>query len=108
MEKRIKRYLTYANEKTQSDLSSEEKAALGAAMLTQIMFFQNERLIHLLVTITFALSTVICFVCVVVTQNIFIAVFLLVLVCLLVPYIRHYFILENGVQKLYEYYDRLV
>ena len=29
------------------------------------------------------------------------------LLILLIPYIRHYYILENGVQKLYTYYDRL-
>ena len=28
-------------------------------------------------------------------------------IALLIPYIRHYYILENGVQKLYEYYDCL-
>ena len=26
---------------------------------------------------------------------------------LLIPYIRHYYILENGVQRLYEYYDQI-
>jgi hypothetical protein len=107
MEKRMKNYLSYIDEIIQSDLSAKEKSVLKAAMLTQIMFFQHERLIHLLVTLTFALATVICLASVVLTQSIIIAMFLLFLVCLLVPYIRHYFILENGVQKLYEYYDRL-
>ena len=32
---------------------------------------------------------------------------LILLLCLLIPYIRHYFLLENGVQRLYGIADRL-
>ena len=31
----------------------------------------------------------------------------LVILVLLVPYLRHYYLLENGTQRLYALYDRL-
>ncbi|MEI6579051.1 MAG: hypothetical protein WCN92_06250 [Eubacteriales bacterium] len=107
MEKRLKAYLILIDEQLQFNLSADEKKTLKENLLTQIMFFQHERLIHLIVTVTFAVLTVISFICVLLYENIVIAVFLLLLVALLVPYIRHNYILEKGVQKLYEYYDKL-
>ena len=35
------------------------------------------------------------------------AALMLLLLILLVPYIRHHYILENGTQTLYRYYDSL-
>ena len=57
--------------------------------LVQVGFFQHERLIHLIVTVTFALLE------------------MLAILILLIPYIRHYYILENEVQKMYGQYDRM-
>lgn len=72
-----------------------------------IGFFQHERLIHLLVLILVALLTFASFCLLLVTQFLpVIAVFVLFLV-LLVPYIFHYYKLENGVQQLYDLYERL-
>lgn len=107
MGKRMRNYLTQINRQLQSDLSDNDKKALKESLLTQIMFFQHERLIHLIVTVTFALSTVISLACIVITQSIIMSVFLLFLLLLLLPYIRHNYILEKGVQKMYEYYDIL-
>lgn len=76
-------------------------------LLTQIRFFQHERLIHLIVTVTFALLEIL---------SIFLTVFIelptaiflsLIILCLLIPYIRHYYLLENEVQKMYTYYDKI-
>lgn len=76
-------------------------------LLVQIEFFQHERLVHLLVTVLFALLTMIVFIQAVTAFSLWSGVLLLSLLVLLVPYIRHYYILENGTQKLYQYYDRL-
>lgn len=76
-------------------------------LLVQIGFFQHERLVHLLVTVLFALLTIIVFIQAVTAFSLWSGVLLLSLLVLLVPYIRHYYILENGTQKLYQYYDRL-
>ncbi|MBD5117212.1 MAG: hypothetical protein HDT48_06880 [Ruminococcaceae bacterium] len=67
-----------------------------------IGFFQHERLIHLIVTMTFALLTVISL-GLTVSEIYFLPLFVLFLV-LEVPYVFHYYKLENGVQKLQRLY----
>lgn len=76
-------------------------------LLIQIGFFQHERLVHLIVTVLFALLTIIVFVLAVTKFSLWSGMLLFFLLVLLLPYIRHYYILENGTQKLYQYYDRL-
>ena len=89
-------------------MSEQEKKQMLDDMLIQIGFFQHERLIHLIVTVTFALLTIIAIMgTLIVPQPALFALVLLLLV-LLIPYIRHYYILENGVQKLYRYYDKCI
>jgi len=105
--KRIKNYINEIGKLLQNELTEEEIKFLRENLLTQILFFQHERLIHLIVTVTFAAATVISLACIVITKSIIMSVFLLLLLSLLVPYIRHNYILEKGVQKLYEYYDLL-
>ncbi len=73
--------------------------------LTKIQFFQHERLIHLLVTLFYALIFLICL-----ALSIYIwtfAIVSLILICFLIPYILHYFFLENNVQYLYKQYDKM-
>jgi len=109
MEKRLKNYLLYFDGVLTglSELSPEEKKALKQEHLTQIAFFQHERLIHLIVTVTFALLEIISLgVTVLSTNPAFIALSVALLV-LLIPYIRHYYILENGVQRMYSQYDQI-
>lgn len=76
-------------------------------LLIQIGFFQHERLVHLIVTVLFALLTIIVFVLAVTQFSLWSGLLLFFLLVLLIPYIRHYYILENGTQKLYQYYDRM-
>ena len=74
----------------------------------QIAFFQHERLIHLIVTVLFAILTFAVFFILLVTPSTGLFILLLALLVLLVPYIMHYFLLENGVQKMYRQYDEIV
>lgn len=107
MERRIKAYAAYLAAICEGNYSEEEREDLCRKILVQIGFFQHERLIHLIVTITFALMAVGVFgICAIKPSIPFFGLELLILV-LLVPYIRHYFILENTVQKMYGYYDRI-
>lgn len=76
--------------------------------LIQIGFFQHERLIHLIVTVTFALMEIIAIVATVVSGYMWLFALDFVLMVLLVPYIRHYYILENEVQKMYAQYDKIL
>lgn len=76
--------------------------------LEQISFFQHERLIHLIVLALFTILTFIAFfVCITNFNYGYLALFIVLLI-LLIPYIKHYYLLENGVQKMYAQYDALV
>ena len=108
MEKRLKEYLAWMEELNPEGLSLQEKENLRREVLVQIQFFQHERFIHLIVTVTFAILTVMSVLGFVATAQIGLLVLTVMLLVLLVPYIRHYYILENGVQKLYQYYDNIV
>ncbi len=87
--------------------SEEELKVLKKQALTQISFFQHERLIHLIVTMTFAIMTMVILVAICMTSFMPLIALELLLLVLLIPYIRHYYILENGTQTLYRYYDSL-
>lgn len=76
--------------------------------LTQISFFQHERLIHLIVTVTFALLEMLAILLNVISDSLFALLLPVVILILLVPYIRHYYILENEVQRMYVQYDRML
>lgn len=76
--------------------------------LTQISFFQHERLIHLIVTVTIALLEMLAILLSVISDSLFALLLPVVILILLVPYIRHYYILENEVQRMYVQYDRML
>ena len=112
MEKRIKSYRRYMDnliEKLQQDgkLQDMDIEALKKEHLTQISFFCHERLVHLIVTIVFALLEMLSLMLVVLSAEIYPMLLTVVILILLVPYIRHYCILENEVQKMYGQYDKL-
>ena len=89
----------------------QNKSEVLSEMLVQIGFFQHERLIHLIVTVLFAFLTIFTAACSCFSNNLYYGILycLLCVLCLalLVPYIHHYYVLENGVQKLYEIYDSI-
>lgn len=76
--------------------------------LIKINFFMHERHMHFLVTMLFALMTLISFFYTI--SNFSFGLFLLTILflILLVPYIFHYYHLENGVQYMYKQYDELL
>jgi hypothetical protein len=92
-------------------VSKQNKEEILREMLVQIKFFQHERLIHLIVTVLFAFLTIFTIACSCFLNNpsYGIPFCLLSVLCLalLVSYIHHYYVLENGVQKLYEIYDEI-
>ncbi|MBQ9140778.1 MAG: hypothetical protein IJX63_03180 [Lachnospiraceae bacterium] len=108
MEKRLKDWLNRMENLKIEKLTEGERKKMAQELLVQIEFFQHERLVHLIVTITFALLTMMSVLGFLALVQPGILVLTILLIVLLVPYIRHYYILENGLQKLYTYYDRLV
>lgn len=95
--------------KSQSDgnLNRPALAAKISALRDRISFFQHERLIHLLVTILFAILTFGGICAFLITDMWYLLIIDFLFLVLLVPYVIHYFHLENGVQKLYGLYDDL-
>lgn len=81
-------------------------AELRSEMLVKIGFMQHERLVHLLVTILFALLMFMSLIAFFISENIGMLAAAALMLALLIPYISHYYFLENGVQKLYSLYDR--
>lgn len=108
MEKRLKEWLNRMEQLNIEEQSEEEYRKMAQELLVQIGFFQHERLVHLIVTITFALLTMMSVIGVLLLMQPGLLVLTILLLVLLVPYVRHYYILENGVQKLYTYYDMLI
>lgn len=106
MEKRIKNYRQHIDTLLEKD--GLDWDLLRKEHLVWIQFFQHERLVHLIVTILFALMEIISIVATVVTNNMGLLILALVILILLVPYIRHYYILENEVQKMYSQYDQII
>ena len=74
---------------------------------THIGFFQHERLVHELVMILFAILTVGGILFLIVVPEISVVALDVLFFALLVPYVKHYYGLENGVQRLYDAYEKL-
>ena len=74
-------------------------------LIVKISFFQHERLIHLLVTLFFALFAVV--LTYLSFNNPMYSLIALAIIVLLAFYIKHYYFLENSVQYLYKLYDKI-
>ena len=77
----------------------------------KIAYFQHERLIHLLVTLTFAILQIFTIFAIFVLPypaSLVFAVMTVLILCLLTGYIFHYYLLENSVQKMYHLRDDIL
>ncbi|MCM1226661.1 MAG: hypothetical protein NC320_04435 [Clostridium sp.] len=108
MKKRILAYRRRIDKLIEENSGSAEWSKIMKEHLQQIAFFQHERLIHLIVTMTFAVMTLISIGIAVVYEGTSFYLLTTALLILLIPYIYHYFILENEVQKMYDQYDKIL
>ena len=108
MKKRIISYRQRIDNLLEHPSDSTDWEVVLREHLTQISFFQHERLIHLIVTVTFALMTMIGLAVSCIVDYMPIIAIVVLLLVLLVPYIGHYYTLENEVQKMYGQYDRML
>ena len=95
--KEIENLLNTKKKVTQEDIQKH---------LIKISFFQHERQIHLFVTLAYALFLVVSMFFLLIHP-----VFCIIpclLICFLIPYVVHYFHLENGVQNLYVLYEKMI
>ena len=102
------RILNYVQE-TDKIIERQEKIAKERLdyHLIQIEQFQHERLIHLIVTVFVGTLAILFLLFGLLIENIGLLIAFLGLLCLFIPYILHYYLLENNVQKLYKIYDDL-
>lgn len=107
MRKRMTDYMKQMDELLSAEKAQTDYEKLRAEHLIQIQFFQHERLIHLIVTCLFAVMAIAVFLTLMFVFSIGLLLLFGALMVLLIPYIRHYYFLENGVQRMYEQYDRL-
>ncbi len=75
--------------------------------LLQIQFFQHERFVHLLVTVFVGIVTILFFLFGLLLKNSSLFLLFFCGAVLFIPYIFHYYYLENGVQKMYKQYWEL-
>lgn len=107
MKNRILTYMKHIDDILQDENGTYDYEEIRKEHLIQLNFFMHERLVHLLVTLTFAILAFGVFILLYTNfEPLLILLFAAVMV-LLVPYIMHYFLLENGVQKMYKQYDEL-
>ncbi len=106
MKKEIKEYLAETEIRIRGKEGIDERFL--AELLTRIGFYQHERLVHLIVTMTFAVMTVLSFFMLVTHYSLPVLLLSLLFLGLVIPYICHYYFLENSTQKLYKlYYEAL-
>ena len=98
--KRVDRLLADEEEKTY-----EEWECILEEHLVQIGFFQHERLIHLIVTVTFAVITVLSLFAPLLTGIMTLYGFTMLLLVLLVPYIFHYYTMSLKIYIKSLYYN---
>ena len=101
MKKQINSYIKEVEDKiSKNEITKDYKKE----MLNFISFFQHERLIHLIVTFFVGISAIIFLIAMMYFNSIQLALIFIILVLLFIPYILHYYFLENSIQKLYIYY----
>lgn len=108
MKERIINYMNLIDGVLEENSPGTDYEKLIKEHLVQIGFFMHERLIHLIVTVLFAICTIISAFAFLAFSNIGILALTLLLLVLLVPYVAHYYLLENGVQKMYRQYDKML
>ena len=101
-------YMNTVAERLGSCSDPAELADILAEHKDKIAFMQHERIVHFLVTMLFALVMAIFITSLLTTQNLMILILVTIIIVLLAFYIKHYYFLENTVQKMYKVYDEIL
>ena len=107
MKDRIRNYTTSIDQLLQNPPQSTDWKLVLESHLQQIVFFQHERLVHLIVTMTVAVLTLLSAGFALLTGLFTLLLLTGVLFLLFLCYLLHYFLLENQVQAMYVQYDRI-
>ncbi len=107
MTKEIRAYLAILEQFFSVEHTDEELLKFRAEMLKRIEFYQHERLIHLIVTMSFAVFFLLSLMMYFSVRQIGIMLLAVLLLVMTVAYIKHYYFLENSVQKMYKFYYKV-
>lgn len=110
MKKYISEYMASVKKFISDDLSSADKETISKVLEEleiKIQYFQHERLIHLIVTVLFAIMEIMSILGMFLITNLVPLVLACMFLVLLVPYVMHYYFLENSVQEMYKLRDKI-
>lgn len=107
MTKQISAYLEFLDRFFSAEHTEEELLKMRDELLQRIKFYKHERLIHLIVTMSFAVFFLLSLIMYYVSKNVGVLILSALFLILLIPYIKHYYFLENSVQKMYLYYYKV-
>ena len=107
MKERIQNYMKYTDSLLQEASDETDWEIVKEEFMTQLAFYQHERLVHLIVTMTFAIMTVMTIGIAITGQCVVMFLGTFAFLVLLVPYVLHYMFLENAVQYMYRQYDEI-
>lgn len=109
MTKAIKEYKAKLDTMLISDNKKTDWAKVCEELTEKIKFYQHERLVHLIVTMTVSVMLVISVLAAYIAPEVTPIYFILIGLFLVLdaPYLFYYFMLENAVQDIYKYYDRV-
>lgn len=107
MTKQIRAYLELLEQFFSIERDRSELLKMRGELLQRIAFYSHERLVHLIVTMSVGVFFLLSLLTYFVSRNIGMMALTVLLLILLVPYIKHYYFLENSVQKMYTYYFKV-
>lgn len=101
-------YMKYIEDKLEKCSDGDELRDIMAEHKDKIAFMQHERIVHFLVTMLFTLILAVFVATLVFTVNLALLLMVTIILVLLIFYIKHYYFLENTVQKMYKVYDEIL
>ena len=107
MTKQIRAYLALLEQFFSAEHSDEELLKMRAELLQRIAFYQHERIVHLIVTMSFGVFFMLSLILVLNIGGIGLILLTVLFLAMLAAYIKHYYFLENSVQKMYLYYFKI-
>lgn len=108
MKKYIESYMNSVNAFINGDMKTGNSRELSEFLKEfdlKISYFQHERLIHLIVTVLFALMEIMSVCVLLISVSIVPIILCFMFLVLLIPYVMHYYFLENSVQEMYKQRD---
>ena len=107
MTKQIKAYLAVLEQFFSVEHTDEEYQKMRDEMLQRIAFYQHERIVHLIVTMSFGVFFLLSLIMYLNISGVGLMILTVLFLVMLAAYIKHYYFLENSVQKMYLYYFKV-